>query len=54
MKPTSDFHCCIGQTIFGVAESILDNPTTFHAGNGVLDTNPNSGQLAIGAFLSGG
>jgi len=54
VKPTSDFHGGIGQTIFGVAESILNNPTTFHASKGVFDPNTNSGQLAIGAFLLGG
>jgi len=47
MKGTSHFHDRIRKAIFGVAEDIFHNATTFDTCNRIFDTDPGSGNDAV-------
>jgi hypothetical protein len=42
MKRTSDFHCQIRETVFGIAKDILDYSTAFDTSDCVFDYDPHS------------
>ena len=52
MKGTSHFHHRIRKAIFGVAENIFDNATTFDTCNRIFNTDPGSGNDAIQTPIS--
>ena len=47
MKGTSHFHHRIRKAIFGVAENIFHNTTTFDTCNRIFNTDPGSGNDTI-------
>jgi len=42
VQATSDFHSHVRQIVFGVAANIFDNPTAFHACDGMFNPDANS------------
>ena len=47
MKGTSHFHYRIRKAIFGVAENIFHNTTTFDTCNRIFNTDPGTGNDAV-------
>jgi len=47
MKPTSYLHCRIGEILFGIAQRVFDDATSFHARQGMLDPDADLCQLPV-------
>jgi hypothetical protein len=52
MKGTSHFHHRIRKAIFGIAENIFHNATTFDTCNRIFNTDPGSGNDAVQTPIS--
>jgi hypothetical protein len=47
MQTASNLHDLVSNTVFGQAEHVLDNPTPFHACNGMFNHNPDARQNVV-------
>src|SRR5919204_742698 len=51
VEAAGDLSGYVGRPRLGVAEHVLDEPTALHAGDGVLDPDPDPRQPAVAAFF---